>query len=119
MSLLEGSLLRIIETAGEGILTLTEGVDPDEFFKSKITQMEVLRQLRIMTESISNVPFELKSNMAEIDWAGWSMLNMQLTAAGGFERDAIWFAVRSLVPATLMWLRVYRRSSPEVFAMKP
>ena len=29
--------------------------------------------------------------------------------------EALWFAVRSLVPATLMWLRVYRESNPELF----
>ena len=119
MSVLVGSLLKIIEAAGESILTLTEGVDPEEFFNSRITQMEVMNQLRVIAESSSNFPIEHKSQMAEIDWAGWSMLNMQLKTAGGFERDAVWFAVRSLVPATLMWLRVFRQNSPELFAIKP
>ena len=83
-----------------------------------ITQQEVLRQLRIMTETAANVPYDLKHEVAEIDWAGWSVLNNQLTVAGGFERDALWFAVRSLIPATLMWLRVYRKDSPSIFSPK-
>jgi uncharacterized protein with HEPN domain len=119
MTLLSGSLLAIIEEAGESVLTLTEGLEPDEFFNSKITQHEVLRQIRILTESAANIPFEIKHDIAEVDWAGWSMLSMQLKTAGGFERDAVWFAVRSLIPATLMWLRVYRKNTPEHFSLVP
>jgi uncharacterized protein with HEPN domain len=117
MTLLSGALLGIIEESGEGILTLTEGIEPEEFFSSRITQQEVLRLLRVMTETANNIPYELKLKIAEIDWAGWSVLNTQLTVAGGFERDALWFSVRSLIPATLMWLRVYRQSAPELFSL--
>jgi uncharacterized protein with HEPN domain len=119
MSVLIGSLLNIIEAAGESILTLTEGVEPEAFFNSRLTQMEVMNQLRVMAESSSHFPIEHKAKMAEIDWAVWSMLNMQLKTAGGFERDAVWFAVRSLVPATLMWFRIFRQNNPELFAIKP
>ena len=39
-----------------------------------------------------------------------------LVTIGGLARDeALWFGVRSLVPATLSWLRVYRHSHPELF----
>lgn len=117
MTLLSGALLGILEESGLAILTLTEGVEPEEFFSSRITQQEVLRQLQVMAETAANVPGELKYQMAEIDWAGWSVLNMQLTVAGGFERDVLWFAVRSLIPATLMWLRVYRKDAPELFSL--
>ena len=101
------------------ILTLTEGIEPEEFFASRLTQQEVLNQLRVMTETAANVSSELKMQMAEIDWAGWSVLNMQLTLAGGFEHDALWFAIRSMIPATLMWLRVYRKNSPAFFSLAP
>lgn len=111
------TLLGILEEAGMAILTLTEGVEPEEFFASRLTQQEVLRQMRVMAETAANLPHELKQNMAEIDWAGWSVLDMQLKVAGGFERDALWFAVRSLVPATLMWLRVYRKNASELFSV--
>lgn len=117
MTLLSGALLGILEEAGTSVLILTEGVEPEEFFSSGLTQQEVLKQMRVMTETAANLPPELKHKIAEIDWAGWSVLNMQLTVAGGFERDALWFAVRSLVPATLMWLRVYRKDAPELFSL--
>lgn len=119
MTLLSGALLGIIEEAGTAILTLTEGVEPDDFFASKLTQREVLRQMQTMAETAANIPIEIKHRMAEIDWAGWSVLGSQLNMLGGFERDALWFSVRSLVPATLMWMRVYRKSMPEAFSLAP
>lgn len=70
-----------------------------------------------MVETAANAPPELKQQMPEIDWAGWAQLNRQLTQAGGFEQDAVWFGVRSLVPATLMWLRVYRKDTPQLFSL--
>jgi uncharacterized protein with HEPN domain len=117
MTLLSGALLGILENAGEAILTLTEGIEPEEFFDSRLTQQEVLRQLRIMTETSARAAEELKHQLPEIDWSGWHVLHSQVQGQGGFERDALWFAVRSLVPATLMWLRVYRKNSPELFDM--
>jgi hypothetical protein len=33
--------------------------------------------------------------------------------------EALWFAVQALVPATLLWLRVYQQSQPELFRMAP
>jgi uncharacterized protein with HEPN domain len=119
MTLLSGSLFAIVEEAGEDILTLTEGIEAEAFFNSKLTQHECLRQLRIITETIANIPNDIKYDIAEIDWAGWSMLNMQLTTAGGFETDAVWFAIRSLIPATLLWIRVYRKNTPEHFSITP
>jgi len=119
MTVLSGAMLGILEETGLALLTLTEGVEAEEFFASRLTQHEVLRQMRTMVETANNVPDELKHKMLEIDWAGWSVLGMQLKVAGGFERDALWFAVRSLVPATLMWLRVFRKDAPELFSLTP
>jgi uncharacterized protein with HEPN domain len=108
--------LGILEEAATAVLTLSEGLDEQEFFATRLTQQEVLRQLRIMAATADNLTQELKVTLAEIDWAGWSALGMQLNIAGGPDHDAIWFGVRSLVPAMLMWLRVYRQNQPEVFA---
>ncbi len=117
MTLLAGALLGILDEAGTSILTMTEGLEPEEFFSSRLTQNEVLNQLRIMAQTAANVPVELKQQMVEIDWAGWSVLGGQLALTGSFERDAMWFGVRSLVPATLMWMRVYRKGMPELFSL--
>lgn len=117
MSLLSGALLGILEDAGVAVLTLTEGLEPEEFFSSRITQQEVLRQMRIMADTAANVPDDLKLKMVEIDWAAWSILGVELKVTGSAERDALWFGVRSLVPATLMWMRVYKKDAPELFSL--
>jgi len=33
--------------------------------------------------------------------------------------EALWFACEAMVPATLLWLRVYRQNQPEFFCMAP
>jgi uncharacterized protein with HEPN domain len=119
MTILAGALLGILDEAGLAVLTLTEGLEPEEFFASRLTQQEVLRQMRVMVKTAANVPTDLKRQMLEVDWAGWSVLGTQLTIESGFEQNALWFGVRSLVPATLMWLRVYRKSTPELFSLAP
>lgn len=119
MTLLAGAMLGIMEEVSLAVLTLTEGVEPDEFFASKLTQREVLNLTRTLVETAENIPDEVKHKMLEIDWAGWSVLGTQLKVAGGFERDALWFAVRSLIPATMLWLRVFRKNEPQLFSLTP
>ena len=116
--MLNASLLSIIEEAGIAVLTLTEGLEQDEFLASRLTRAETQRQVRIMSESAANLPPQMQTTLAEVDWGGWHTVARQLGASGDAE-DALWFAVRSLVPATLMWLRVYRTNQPELFECKP
>lgn len=117
--MLNASLLSIIEEAGVAVLTLTEGLEKDEFLASRLTRAETQRQLKIMSESAANLPPQMQALLAEVDWSGWQRMAQRLGASGDAEQEALWFAVRSLVPATLMWLRVYRTNQPEVFECKP
>ncbi len=119
MTVLSGALLNILDDAGVAVLTLTEGLGPEEFFSSRLTQREVLRQMQVMADTSANVPEEQKQQLIEIDWAGWSLLATQLKLAGSDGREALWFGVNSLVPATLMWLRFYHKTSPDLFAVMP
>ena len=121
--MLNASLLSIIEEAGIAVLTLTEGLEKDEFLASRLTRAETRRQLLIMSASAANLPLQTQSMLAEVDWGGWCGVTRQLGANPGenppAEQEALWFAVRSLAPATLMWLRVYRANQPEVFECMP
>jgi uncharacterized protein with HEPN domain len=118
--MLNASLLSIIDEAGVAVLTLTEGLEQDEFLASRLTRMETRRQVKVMGESAANLPLQMQTLLAEVDWAGWHTVACQLGVADKeAEQDALWFAVRSLVPATLMWLRVYRKEQPEIFECKP
>jgi uncharacterized protein with HEPN domain len=117
--MLNASLLSLIEEAGIAVLTLTEGLEKDEFLASRLTRAETQRQVKIMGESAANLPPQMQTALAEVDWAGWHSVARQLGADHAAGQEALWFAVRSLVPATLMWLRVYRTNQPEVFECKP
>lgn len=117
--MLNASLLSIIEEAGVAVLILTEGLEKDEFLASRLTRAETQRQVKTLSESIANLAPHTLSILAEVDWAGWHTVARQLGADQGAEQEALWFAVRSLVPATLMWLRVYRKEQPKIFECRP
>ncbi len=117
--MLNASLLSIIEEAGVAVLILTEGLEKDEFLASRLTRAETQRQLKVMSESAANLPPPAQAMLAEVDWGGWHTVSQQLGSRGEAEQEALWFAVRALVPATLMWLRVYRKNQPEIFECKP
>ena len=108
-------LLKLVESAGEAVLTLTEGLAQSDLLRSRLTRAEVQRQLQRLADTLSDAPDALRHRMPEIDWAGWRATRLALPQAGAQQDEALWFAVQSLVPATLSWLRVYRQSHPELF----
>jgi len=117
--MLAAALLAIVEEACTSVLILTEEVSAEEFLRSRITRAEVLRQLRSVAAALGEVPQATRAALPEFEWAGWLATARNFdgpgTGNGDAAGEAIWFAVRSLVPATLMWLRVYRQSRPELF----
>lgn len=117
--MLNAAILSIIEEAGTAVMILTEGLEEEAFLSSRLTRTEVVRQIRVMTDIAANLPVETRSLLAELDWDGWESTARMLDQGGSDGEDALWFAVRSLVPAMLMWLRVYRQSLPDLFVCKP
>lgn len=117
--MLNASLLSIIEEAGIAVLILTEGLEEEEFRNSRLTRAEVGRQVKVMTGLAGKLPPRTCTLMAEVDWAGWATVARQLNEPGWTAEDALWFAARSLIPATVMWLRVYRKNQPELFDFAP
>ena len=117
--MLNASLLAIIDEAGVAVLTLTECLEKDEFLASRLTRAETLRHVRIMGASAANIAAPTQALLPEVEWRGWHTLAQQLEAGPEAHGEALWFAVRSLVPATLMWLRVYRRDQPQVYQWTP
>ncbi len=111
--MLDAAVLAIIEEAGVNVLTMTEGLDESEFLSTRLTRQEVRRQLVVMSESLSSLSLHARGDMRELDWEGWAAAARRI---GTDENETIWFLVRSLVPATLMWLRLYRTTRPEFFA---
>ena len=104
-----------IEEAGTAVLTLTEGLEKEEFFASRLTRAETRRQLRLMSQAALLLSPEIHTLLVEIDWEGWRALDQRLATSDKAEDTLLWLAVRALAPDTLMWLRVYRKNQPEWF----
>ena len=117
-SILTAALLKLIEDSATAATILIEGLARDELLRSRLTRAEVLRQLQALAASAAQMPPAERREMPELDWAGWDALRPRFDAAPGETLDeALWFACTSLVPATLLWLRVYRQSQPALFQM--
>lgn len=114
--MLDAAILAIIEEAGVNVLILTEGLEEAEFLSTRLTREEVKRQIGIMAGVAGKLSDAIHAELPEVDWEGWAVVAKRMDQEAD---DALWFSVRSLVPATLMWLRVCRRSRPELFACKP
>ncbi|HEY1393118.1 MAG TPA: hypothetical protein VFV25_07060 [Methylibium sp.] len=109
-------MLQVIGETGESVLTLTEAVEEAELMRSRLTRPEVLRQLRTLADTLEALPQSVREQMPEIDWAGWRAARRAFHEEHGTALNSVlWFAVKSLVPATLSWLRVYRKSHPQLF----
>lgn len=104
-----------IEEAGTAVLTLTEGLEKEEFLASRLTRAETRRQLQLMSQSVLSLSPEIQGLLVEIDWEGWRALDQRLSSTEKAEDTLLWLAVRALAPDTLMWLRVYRKNQPEWF----
>ena len=113
--MLNAVLFAIIEEVASTVLILTEDADKDELLASRLTCAELQRQLAVMTGMIAEISAETRDRMPELEWGGWKATARALKGSRAKADEALWFAVRSLVPATIMWLRVYRQKRPELF----
>jgi hypothetical protein len=117
-SIITTALLKLIEESGTAIATLIEGLEREELLRSRLTRAEVLRQLKTLAGSAAQVPPDARTEMPELDWAGWDAMQARFDGPPGEALDdAMWFSCEALVPATLLWLRVYQQNQPELFRM--
>ena len=113
--MLNAVLFAIIEEAASTILILTDDADKDELLASRLTCAEVQRQLLIMAGMMAEISDQTRDRMPELEWVGWNATIRAFKGSRAWADEALWFAVRSLVPTTLIWLRVYRQKRPELF----
>lgn len=114
------ALLGLIQQSGLAVMTLTEGLDEADLRRLRLTRAEVLRHLQVLARSMLDLSPYARESMPELDWDGWCSLALHLRhSSGDGMEEAMWFAVSALVPASLLWLRVYRQSQPRLFLMSP
>jgi len=113
--MLNSALFAIIEEAGAAVMILGEDVTREELMASRLTRSEVQRQLGIIVGAVDSVPADARKLLPEIEWDGWQRLGQELIQKSAGSEEALWFGLRSLVPATLIWLQVYRKNQPDIF----
>lgn len=112
------ALLGIVEQAGLAVAILTENLSEDELLRSRLTRAEVQRQLVTLADCLVQLAPTLQTALPDMDWEGWHNLHGVLHGPPGrAQDDGLWFASSALVPATVLWLRVYRKEKPELFRM--
>ncbi len=109
------ALLANIVNAGTDALVLAEDMDEATFRRSRLARAEMARLVGVMATNLADLPDAQRQQFAELDWNTWRTLPEQLNADPATHDEALWFAIRALVPATLMWLRVYKEGAPQVF----
>jgi uncharacterized protein with HEPN domain len=117
--LMTAAAVAAIAEAGANVLTLVEGLDEADFRRSRLTRAEVRRQLHGIAAVLAALAEPAQARMPELDWPAWAAVDAALRQDGPACDDTAWFAARSLLPATLMWLRVYRQSEPALFDFRP
>lgn len=110
-------LFKAMDEAGVAVLTLTEGLLEAELLASRLTRAEARRQLMLLAHAAEGLSPELRQQLPEVDWAGLQAAARALSGPPGTALDeALVHAVQSLVPVTLLWLRLYRQNQPVLFS---
>lgn len=107
--------LAILEEACGDVLILGEGLAREDFERSRLTRNALCGRLKVIADCLHGLPAEARSRMPELGWDGWDVTRRVLEGAAD-QDGTLWFAISSLAPATLMWLRVYREEQPALFA---
>jgi len=108
----------IVRMAGETIRSLlAEMQTEDELFASAATLHEVEAQLLVMSQTLAHLAPELHQRLHRLDWHGWGRLHHLLETGGQPRREAVWYGICSLVPATLELIADLRKREPAWFGI--
>lgn len=108
-------LLGNLHDAGVAISLCTSGWEKDAFFESRAARKKALQCLRVMVDSARDLPDAVSARLGRIDWLAWETLRPLLKAKSADDCDRLWYAIGTLVPATVIELRRYRRLMPQLF----
>ena len=116
--MLTGVMLGLLQQTGMDVIVLTEELDEQEFFTSRLTRQETLRLLGVMAYTARDLPAQVREQLSEIGWTAWAALPEALIRPSEHPLQ-IWVAARELAPRTVQQLIDYRRVVPDLFSMVP
>ena len=108
----------ILHTSARSIeLLLREMQGEPELFASANTLLRVEACLLVIAQTLAHLPQPLQQRLLQVDWHGWSCLQLQLEHNLQPRRAEVWYGTQSLVPSTLQLLAELRRQEPAWFAI--
>jgi uncharacterized protein with HEPN domain len=116
--MLTGTMLGLMRQIALDIIVLTEEINDNEFFASRLTRAETMRLLQSMTKTVASLPAEAREQMPEIDWAAWEELAKVLKHPAKHPLQ-IWVTIKELTPMTIQKLNGYKKSQPQMFSVVP
>ena len=114
------ALFDIIHTSGNTILRLLVALEggADELFASTNTLTTIEDHLYNVAHTLAHFPPVLLLRLPQVDWHGWEAVHRALRDKSTDRRDVVWFALCSLLPATLVLLDQLRSQEPEWFEIQ-
>jgi uncharacterized protein with HEPN domain len=111
------ALFDIIHTSGDHILKLLLALEggADELFASTNTLAVIEDHLYNVANTLAHLPPVVMLRLPQVDWSGWAAAYDALRHQTEPRRDIVWYAVCSLLPATLVLLDKLREQEPEWF----
>jgi uncharacterized protein with HEPN domain len=116
--MLTAAMLGLLQQTGMDVIVLTEELDEQEFFASRLTRQETLRLLGVMAYTARDLPVQVRAQLPEINWPAWAALPDALIRPNEHPLK-IWVAARELTPLTVQHLIDYKRVYPELFSLVP
>lgn len=108
----------ILQNSGESMKhLLAELQGEEELFASANTLACVEMHLLRMAQTLAHWPEPLRLRLVQLDWHGWIRLQDLLEADGQPRREAVWYGIHALVPATLELIDRLRQQEPAWFEL--
>lgn len=94
--------LQDIKTACEKIVKYTKNMSQEQFYKDEITYDAVLRNLLVIGEAAKNIPENIKSQFAHIEWKKiCGLRDIIAHTYFGIDNAILWDVVQSKIPVLL------------------
>jgi uncharacterized protein with HEPN domain len=108
----------IVRTCGQNIQTLLAEMQAEqELFDSPATLHAVEAELLTLAQTLEHLSPLLRERLTHLDWHGWHHLQQLLQLDVQPRREAVWYGIQALVPATLELLEQLRRQEPVWFEL--
>lgn len=98
----------------EKVLAYTEGMDQPRFESSNLNYDATLRNLELIGEAATRIPFSIREAAAHIPWRQIiATRNRLIHGYLGIDNDTLWSIIQDEIPSLLDELRILKKSAVE------